>query len=117
MRLEIILALCFMIFLISCADIPPKPELNGEGPLKIELNSDVISTPEFHNPLDPWKEWHMFYVTNGTYTEESCMYCHNPTKSCNNCHSYVGVVEVFADAPDETFVQGYNRLEKKTNAK
>jgi len=117
MRLEIIIALLFSIFLISCSDIPPKPEINGEGPLKIELNNKVISTPEFHNPLDQWKKWHMFYVNNGLYTERSCMYCHNPAKSCNNCHRYVGVAEIKANAPDKTFEQGLNRLEKKINTK
>jgi len=117
MRFKISIALLLMTIMISCSEIPPKPEINGEGPLNIELNSDVISTPEFHNPLEQWKEWHMFYVDNGLYKERSCMYCHNPAKSCNNCHQYVGVIEVTVDAPDETFEQGYNRLEKKTNGK
>ena len=101
--------------MITCSKVPPKPVLNGSGPLSIEINSEVISTPEFHNPLEQWKAWHMFYVNESVYTQKSCMYCHNPAKSCNNCHQYVGVKEVSDDAPDNTYVQGFNRLELKIN--
>ena len=117
MKYKILAVLFLMMFLTSCSEIPPKPVLNGEGPLKIDINNKVITSPEFHNPLDQWKEWHMFYVNNGLYTERSCMSCHNPAKSCNNCHSYVGVIAVKVDAPDKTFEQGYNRLERITNTK
>jgi hypothetical protein len=103
------------LVLISCAKIPPKPEIGGQGPLKIELDNKLITSPEFHNPLEQWKAWHMFYVNNGLYNQRSCMYCHNPAKSCNNCHQYVGVKIVNEDAPDKTFIQGFNRLELSTN--
>jgi len=33
----------------------------------------------------------MDVVNRGDMTESDCLYCHEPAKSCNNCHGYVGV--------------------------
>lgn len=47
--------------------------------------------------LDYWKAHHPYLVTGTSNpalladTDETCLDCHDPSTSCNNCHQYVGV--------------------------
>lgn len=98
----------------GCAS-PPKPELDGEGPLALEIAVDDVSTPEFHNPLDNWKRRHMQSVNTGEFTEAECVSCHHVEKSCNNCHSYVGVKLVSVET-DPHFIPGQDNFRNLINA-
>ena len=67
-----------------------KPVKDGTGPMAIRLDPDVLA-PETHNPIGWWQTHHMDVVNQGDLTQRDCVYCHNPSTSCNNCHGYVGV--------------------------
>ncbi|HLB25213.1 MAG TPA: hypothetical protein VJM83_02670, partial [Nitrospirota bacterium] len=71
----------------------PKPELKGKGPLAITLPTGVLS-PEYHQPVDYWKQHHMDIIMRGDYSKQECTLCHDVNTSCNNCHDYVGVARV-----------------------
>ena len=66
-----------------------KPELKGGGPLAVRMEPGLLS-PEYHQPVDYWKDHHMDIVKRGDFTKQECMVCHDPNTSCNNCHEYVG---------------------------
>jgi len=70
-----------------------KPELKGEGKLALSVQAGVLS-PEYHQPVEYWKQHHMDLINKGDYTIEECTLCHNVHTSCNNCHDYVGVNRV-----------------------
>jgi hypothetical protein len=70
-----------------------KPELKGHGPLALKLPAGVLS-PEYHQPVDYWKQHHMDILKRGDYNKQECTLCHDVNTSCNNCHEYVGVVKV-----------------------
>jgi hypothetical protein len=70
-----------------------KPELKGTGPLALKLPAGLLS-PEYHQPVDFWKQHHMDIVNRGDYSKHECMLCHEADTSCNNCHEYVGVAKV-----------------------
>jgi hypothetical protein len=107
------LILILLVIVVGCAS-PPKPVLNGEGPLALKIDTDNVSTPEFHNPLDFWKKHHMQSVNSGEFTEAECLSCHQVEKSCNNCHNYVGVKLVSA-VIDTSFVPGQDRFRALVN--
>lgn len=67
-----------------------KPVKDGEGPLAVRIGAQYPA-PEYHSPLDWWQTHHMDMVNRGDLAEADCLYCHEPAKSCNNCHGYVGV--------------------------
>jgi hypothetical protein len=69
--------------------LPERPVKDGVGPLAVKLDPNV-SAPSTHSPLDWWQKHHPNVVNNGDLREQDCLYCHNASKSCNNCHSYVG---------------------------
>lgn len=70
-----------------------KPELKGTGPLALILPAGILS-PEYHQPVDFWKQHHMDILARGDYSKHECMLCHDANTSCNNCHEYVGVAKV-----------------------
>lgn len=67
-----------------------KPVKDGTGPLAVRISAQYPA-PEHHSPLDWWQTHHMDVVNRGDMAESDCLYCHEPEKSCNNCHGYVGV--------------------------
>ncbi len=67
-----------------------KPIKDGAGPLAVKIDSRLVA-PEYHSPLDWWRTHHMDVVNAGDLAETNCLQCHDATKSCNNCHGYVGV--------------------------
>ena len=84
-------ALCFPI-LLGCQQVQ-KPEVNGEGPLGVKMARGIIS-PEFHAPLERWRTSHKQALNGGDFTERQCVLCHDPQKSCNNCHGYIGARKI-----------------------
>jgi hypothetical protein len=76
-----------------------KPLLNGEGSLAVHIDPK-FPVPETHNPLDWWQTHHMDVVNRGEIEKTDCLYCHEPEKSCNNCHGYVGVDPILTPTPN-----------------
>jgi len=70
-----------------------KPVKDGSGPLAVYV-SPRYAAPEYHSPLDYWQTHHIDMINRGDLTQADCLYCHEPEKSCNNCHSYVGAAEI-----------------------
>lgn len=67
-----------------------KPVKGGVGPLAVRIGAQYPA-PEYHSPLERWQTHHMDMVNRGDLAQNDCLYCHEPAKSCNNCHGYVGV--------------------------
>jgi len=84
-------AVCFII-LLGCQQVQ-KPEVKGEGPLAVKMARGITS-PEFHAPLERWRSTHKKALNMGDFTERECILCHDPKKSCNNCHQYIGAREI-----------------------
>jgi hypothetical protein len=76
----------------SCQQVQ-KPEVKGEGPLAVAMDR-AITSPEFHAPVERWRSIHKKAINNGDFTERECVLCHNPKKSCNHCHSYIGARQI-----------------------
>ena len=85
-------SLLLLSFTMGCNKVQ-KPELKGEGPLALKLPDGVLS-PEYHQPVDYWKQHHLDLILRGDYNRQECMLCHDANTSCNNCHDYVGVPRV-----------------------
>ncbi len=82
------------VFAVGCSnERVAKPELKGTGPLALRLPPGILS-PEYHQPVDYWKDHHMDILKRGDYNKHECMLCHDVNTSCNNCHDYVGVAKV-----------------------
>lgn len=91
--LNLILAsFLFLVLLGGCQKVA-KPELKGAGPLALKLPEGILS-PEYHQPVEYWKQHHMDILLRGDYSRQECMLCHDVHTSCNNCHDYVGVKRV-----------------------
>ncbi len=75
-----------------------KPVKDGAGPLAVRIAAQYPA-PEYHSPLEWWQTHHMDMPNRGDLAQKDCLYCHEPAKSCNNCHGYVGVdpIEVTKD--------------------
>ncbi len=67
-----------------------KPLKDGPGPLSVYISAQYAA-PEYHNPLEYWKTHHTEIVNRGDLVQADCLHCHEPERSCNNCHGYVGV--------------------------
>lgn len=52
------------------------------------------ASAEYHAPLERWRATHKRALANGDFTERECLLCHNPQKSCNHCHGYIGAREI-----------------------
>jgi hypothetical protein len=89
----VVVSLLLMVMLAGCNERVAKPELKGEGPLALKLPSGVLS-PEYHQPVEYWKQHHMDLIKRGDFNKQECTLCHDVHTSCNNCHEYVGVVKV-----------------------
>ena len=70
-----------------------KPVKDGFGANAITIAARYVAPP-YHSPLDWWQTHHMDAVNRGDFAKADCLYCHEPAKSCNNCHNYVGVALV-----------------------
>jgi len=81
-----------LLMTASCQQVQ-KPEVRGEGPLTVKMARGVTS-PEFHAPLERWRTTHKNALNMGDFTERECILCHDPKKSCNHCHQYIGAREV-----------------------
>lgn len=66
-----------------------KPVKDGTGPLAVYI-SPRYAAPEFHSPLEWYQRYHKDALNRGDLVQSDCLYCHEPERSCNNCHSYVG---------------------------
>lgn len=73
-----------------------KPVKDGSGPLAIYV-APRFPAPEYHSPLDWYRRYHMDILNRGDLLQSDCLYCHEPQKSCNNCHSYVGAAAIEQD--------------------
>ncbi|MFC1492387.1 hypothetical protein ACFL6O_00385 [candidate division KSB1 bacterium] len=110
----IIIVVVISLLLAAGCGFPKKPELRGEGTLAVQIDSDKLMIPEYHNPLETWKPRHMQSIQQKEFTERECMSCHQVEISCNNCHAYVGVPEVKEYSP-EGFVPGEDRTKHAVN--
>jgi hypothetical protein len=81
-------------FMITGCQQVQKPEVKGEGPLAVKMARGITS-PEFHAPLERWRTTHKRALSIGDFTERECILCHDPQKSCNNCHKYIGVRAIY----------------------
>jgi len=88
-----VLAASLLLLVFSAGCKVEKPELKGKGPLALKLPAGVLS-PEYHQPVEYWKQHHMDILKRGDYSKQECMLCHDVNTSCNNCHEYVGVKKV-----------------------
>lgn len=69
---------------------PERPAKDGLGELAVTIDRE-FAAPVTHSPLDWWQTHHFLVINSGDIKEKDCLYCHQPARSCNNCHSYVGV--------------------------
>ncbi|MGC8779818.1 MAG: hypothetical protein ACP5UQ_03045 [Anaerolineae bacterium] len=70
-----------------------KPVVNGVGPMAVSVSAQYAA-PEYHSPLDYYRTHHMDLLDRGDLQESDCLHCHEPARSCNNCHDFVGVKEI-----------------------
>jgi hypothetical protein len=70
-----------------------KPVKDGNGPLAVYI-SPRYTAPEFHSPLEWYQRYHKDALNRGDLIQSDCLYCHEPEKSCNNCHAYVGAAAI-----------------------
>jgi len=78
--------------IVGCQQVQ-KPEVKGEGPLSVKMARGLIS-PEFHAPIERWRTTHKKAIAMEDFMERECILCHDPKKSCNNCHRYIGAREI-----------------------
>lgn len=89
--LAVLIILALTIF--YWPQVVEKPAKDGPGPLSVYV-SPVYAAPEYHSPLDYWTRRHADMVNRGDLIQQDCLYCHQPERSCNNCHQYVGANEI-----------------------
>jgi len=98
-----------LLMIVGCQQVQ-KPEVRGEGPLAVKMARGITS-PEFHAPLERWRTTHKKALSIGDFTERECILCHDPKKSCNNCHHYIGAREI--DVPEASLFWPDEKNEKK----
>jgi hypothetical protein len=92
--LLILLLILVVLFTVAYYPRPvEKPEKDGPGPLAVYI-SPRYAAPEYHSPLDYWKRHHTDMMNRGDLAQSDCLYCHEPERSCNHCHSYVGANKI-----------------------
>lgn len=92
MRKAILILAVLLIAALTVAFYPSpveKPEINGTGKMAVRIEARYTA-PEYHSPTDWWQAHHPDMVNRGDLFQQDCLYCHEPEKSCNNCHNYVG---------------------------
>lgn len=77
--------------------VAEKPVKDGQGSLAVWIDPRYPA-PEYHSPLDWWQAHHKDIVNQGDLMQEDCLHCHEPARSCNNCHDYVGVQQIITPA-------------------
>lgn len=89
-----ILLIAVVILLVSIIALYPTwvetPVMNGIGPMAVHVSAQYAA-PEYHSPLDYYRTHHMDLLNRGDLTQADCLHCHEPERSCNNCHRFVGV--------------------------
>ena len=92
-----IVAVLIVIVLASALAgcVPERPAKDGLGPLAVTIDRE-FTAPATHSPLSWWQAHHPDIVNAGDIPETDCVYCHKVERSCNNCHSYVGVRQIAA---------------------
>jgi hypothetical protein len=109
-----IMIACLLTAFMGCRQIP-KPENKGKGPLAVIIDRGT-ATAEYHSPLERWRAVHKKALQNGDFTEKECVLCHNPRKSCNNCHEYIGAQRVVIPEAELYWpAEGINRPGEKEN--
>ena len=91
--LAVTLVVLTIVLALVRQPMPERPVKDGIGPLAVQLDPGV-SAPTTHSPLEWWQANHPNVVNNGDLREQDCLYCHDASKSCNNCHSYVGAKQI-----------------------
>jgi hypothetical protein len=86
------LILCLLLWSLPACQQVSKPEVRGSGPLAVVMERGTV-TPEYHAPLERWRARHKEAIKEGDFSERECVLCHNPQKSCNRCHGYIGAKE------------------------
>jgi hypothetical protein len=92
-KLFLLILLGALVSILTVACVPEKPVKDGHGELAVTIDRE-FTAPATHSPLDWWQTRHFQVVNNGDIKEKDCLYCHKPERSCNNCHSYVGVRKI-----------------------
>ena len=87
-----IISFMLLWILLGCQQVQ-KPEVKGSGPLTIVVERGTVAA-EYHAPLERWRATHEKALKNGDFSERECILCHNPQKSCNLCHGYIGAKEI-----------------------
>jgi len=113
MSRSVVMLAVALIIAAGCS-YPKKPELRGTGPLAVQIDSDKLVIPEYHNPLEVWKPRHMQSIQQKEFTERECMSCHQVEISCNNCHNYVGALLVAQYSP-KGYLPGEDRTKHAVN--
>ncbi len=90
-----VILIVLLLIVAGCSN-PEKPELRGTGELAVQIDSDKLIIPEYHNPLESWRPRHMQSILDKEFSERDCVSCHKVETSCNNCHDYVGVPQVIS---------------------
>ena len=93
LALAVSLIVVAIVLVLASQPVPEKPVKDGAGPLAVRLDPG-IPAPTTHSPLEWWQANHPSVVNNRDLREQDCLYCHNATKSCNNCHAYVGAKQI-----------------------
>jgi len=94
-RLFLVLGVLLIVFLaiFYYPKFVDKPVKDGPGPLSVYIAPE-FAAPEYHSPLDYWQTHHTDIVNRGDLPQSDCLHCHEPERSCNNCHSYVGANQI-----------------------
>jgi len=91
-NLLITIVFLLVLDLLGCQQVQ-KPETKGSGPLAVVMDRGT-ATAEYHASLERWRATHKKALADGDFTERECVLCHNPQRSCNNCHRYIGAKEI-----------------------
>jgi hypothetical protein len=92
-RFFILVLLCITAVLLLAGCVPEKPAKDGKGELAVTISRE-FTAPSTHSPLEWWQTHHFQAIDSGDMQEKDCLYCHQTERSCNNCHSYVGVRKI-----------------------
>ncbi len=96
MRKAVLLAAVALLVVVTVLSYPgfvDKPVKDGEGEMAVRLAAG-LPAPEYHSPLGWWQTHHPDVLNRGDIVQKDCLQCHEPQRSCNNCHRYVGVQEI-----------------------
>jgi len=105
------ITICFALglVLLGCQQVQ-KPETKGSGPLAVVMERST-ATAEYHAPLERWRATHKKALTDRDFTERECVLCHNPEKSCNNCHRYIGAKDISVPEASLYWPEAVKKLE------